>query len=163
MNDLESPYLQVRKSFLLAMGFSLLLHAVVLFMDYSSSNFPPLWCRCRESGMPPQRRLIATLARSPVTPPRPSGVQVSTPEPKPPELASKRRLSSNKKAPTKSLSAPAYSLANRNGVKGRTGGHEKFSRRTGHRYEAAAERADTVCQGAGHGPSDGTISAGRGR
>ena len=114
MNDLESPYLQVRKSFLLAMGFSLLLHAVVLFVGYSSSNFlPRSGADAENQEMPPQRRLIATLARSPVTPPRPSGVQVSTPEPKPPEPASKRRLSPNKKAPTKSLSAPAYSLANR--------------------------------------------------
>ena len=87
MNDLESPYLQVRKSFLLAMGFSLLLHAVVLFVDYSSSNFlPRSGADAENQEMPPQRRLIATLARSPVTPPRPSGVQVSTPEPKPPDL-----------------------------------------------------------------------------
>lgn len=114
MNDLESPYLQVRKSFLLAMALSLLLHAVVLFVGYSSSNFLPRSGADAESQeMPPQRRLIATLARSPVSPARPSSVDASRPVPKPSAPSSKRRLSPNKSASTKHLSVPADPLANR--------------------------------------------------
>ncbi len=114
MNGLESPYLQVRKSFLLAMALSLLLHAVVLFVGYSSSNFlPPSGADAERQEMPPQRRLIATLARSPVSPPRPSSVDASRPVPKPSAPSSKRRLSPNKSASTKHLSVPADPLANR--------------------------------------------------
>ena len=114
MNGLESPYLQVRKSFLLAMALSLLLHAVVLFVGYSSSNFlPPSGADAERQEMPPQRRLIATLARSPASPPRPSSVDASRPVPKPSAPSSKRRLSPNKSASTKHLSVPADPLANR--------------------------------------------------
>ena len=114
MNGLESPYLQVRKSFLLAMALSLLLHAVVLFVGYSSSNFlPPSGADAERQEMPPQRRLIATLARSPASPPRPSSVDASRPVPKPSAPSSKRRLSPNKSASTKHLSIPADPLANR--------------------------------------------------
>ena len=114
MNGLESPYLQVRKSFLLAMALSLLLHAVVLFVGYSSSNFlPRSGADAERQEMPPQRRLIATLARSPASPPRPSSVDASRPVPKPSAPSSKRRLSPNKSASTKHLSVPADPLANR--------------------------------------------------
>ena len=114
MNGLESPYLQVRKSFLLAMALSLLLHAVVLFVGYSSSNFlPPSGADAERQEMPPQRRLIATLARSPVSPPRPSSVDASRPVPKPSAPSSKRLLSPKKSASTKHLSVPADPLANR--------------------------------------------------
>ena len=114
---MESPYLQVRKSFLLAIIFSLLLHLAILFIGYFphdlSSNSG---ASADDSEIPPQRRLTATLARaptSPLSPPSPRSAEVPAPEKKPPSADSKKKAVHNKSVPQKQLTAPTGVWAKR--------------------------------------------------
>ena len=114
---MESPYLQVRKSFLLAIIFSLLLHSTLLFMGYPASNlFSNSGANADDSETPPQRRLIATLRRSPAVsllPPSPRNVEVLTPVRKPSSAPSKKKVVPNKSAQPKQLSVPTGIWVNR--------------------------------------------------
>ena len=123
MDALESPYLRVRKSFLLAIGFSLLLHAAVLFMGYSSALPAKSGANADNSDIPPQRRLTATLARPPAAtrpqPGLPRSVEVPAntlkkPAKTPIKASTKKpKEASKQQIEPKKLTAPDSDWANR--------------------------------------------------